>query len=111
MDNAGYTTLTRQSGLLREMTVVVAKTPRRDPRIAVFGGTKFSTSTQLSHRILNMFRQNAWPELPEHTAEHRNLGFLNAQRHASLMPQVNRIKHFANGKLISKRHKRHMNRG
>jgi ATP-dependent Lhr-like helicase len=31
-------------------------------------GTKFATSTQLSDRILTMFRQDDWPELPGHTA-------------------------------------------
>ena len=32
-------------------------------------GTKFATSTQLSARILAMFRQDDWPELTAHTAD------------------------------------------
>ena len=71
---------------LREMVVEVSPNARKKPKIAVFGGTKFSTSTQLSHRILNMFRQNAWPELPEHTAE-----WLGLQRDVSKLPQADRL--------------------
>ena len=54
---------------LREMTVEVSRDPGRKPKVAVFSGTKFATSTQLSHRILRMFRQDSWPELPAHTAD------------------------------------------
>ncbi|MCG6904624.1 MAG: DNA ligase-associated DEXH box helicase, partial [Rhodobacter sp.] len=71
---------------LREMTVVVSPDARRKPRIAVFGGTKFATSTQLSHRILRMFQQQSWPELPDHTAE-----WLGLQRQVSRLPEVDRL--------------------
>ena len=71
---------------LREMTVEVVPDARRKPRIAVFGGTKFATSTQLSHRILAMFRQQNWPELPEHTAN-----WLALQRQVSKLPEAGRL--------------------
>jgi ATP-dependent Lhr-like helicase len=50
---------------MREMVVEVTRTPWQKPKIATFMGTKFATSTQLSDRILTMFRQDDWPELPE----------------------------------------------
>ena len=53
---------------LREMTVQVSRAPGRAPKVAVFSGTKFATSTQLSHRILRSFQQPDWPDLPPHTA-------------------------------------------
>ena len=49
---------------LREMTVEVSRNPGRKPKIAVFSGTKFATSTQLSARILAMFKQDSWPPCP-----------------------------------------------
>ncbi len=53
---------------LREMTVVVGPTPRKDPKIAVFGGTKFSTSTQLSDRVSRLLNTpETWQSLPDHT--------------------------------------------
>ncbi|MDH3263078.1 MAG: ligase-associated DNA damage response DEXH box helicase [Paracoccaceae bacterium] len=71
---------------LREMTVEVSRERGREPRIAVFMGTKFSTSTQLSQRILKMFRQPAWPELPAHTA-----AWLALQREVSKLPEAQRL--------------------
>ncbi|MBM9596428.1 ligase-associated DNA damage response DEXH box helicase [Roseitranquillus sediminis] len=71
---------------LREMIVEVTRRADREPRIAAFMGTKFATSTQLSHRILRMFEQQAWPELPRHTAE-----WLALQRRVSHLPQADRI--------------------
>lgn len=71
---------------MREMTVEVSKTPWEKPKIATFMGTKFATSTQLSDRILQMFRQEAWPELPSHTAD-----WLALQRRASRLPERNRL--------------------
>ena len=52
---------------LREMTVEVSRTPGRDPKVAVFSGTKFATSTQLSERVLQILQQPDWPDLPAHT--------------------------------------------
>lgn len=71
---------------LREMTVEVSKDPGRKPRFATFMGTKFATSTQLSERILRMFQQSSWPELPRHTAE-----WLSLQREVSRLPEPDRL--------------------
>jgi ATP-dependent Lhr-like helicase len=49
-------------------------------------GTKFANSTQLSQRILRMFDQPDWPELPTHTAE-----WLGLQRKYSKLPEPDRI--------------------
>lgn len=68
---------------LREMTVEVTRNASKKPKIAVFSGTKFATSTQLSHRILEMFRQDSWPGLPRHTAE-----WLALQREVSELPRA-----------------------
>lgn len=65
---------------LREMVVQVSRDKGRKPKIATFMGTKFSTSTQLSQRILTMLQQRDWPTLPAHTSEwlqlHRSLSQL-----------------------------------
>ncbi|KAJ54093.1 helicase [Actibacterium mucosum KCTC 23349] len=66
---------------LREMTVEVTRTPGATPRIAVFSGTKFATSTQLSDRILQLFKLSSWPDLPGHTAD-----WLALQRDMSRLP-------------------------
>lgn len=71
---------------LREMTVEVSKDARKKPKVAVFGGTKFSTSTQLSQRILRLFQQDTWPDLPAHTSE-----WLELQRDISQLPQPGRL--------------------
>ncbi|MBM1221545.1 ligase-associated DNA damage response DEXH box helicase [Ponticoccus sp. SC2-23] len=71
---------------LREMTVEVSRRADRKPKIATFMGTKFATSTQLSARILEMFRQDSWPDLPGHTQD-----WLTLQREVSKLPEANRI--------------------
>ncbi len=71
---------------LREMTVEVTRRADKPPKIATFMGTKFATSTQLSARILRMFRQDQWPELPRHTAD-----WLELQRRVSKLPEADRI--------------------
>jgi len=71
---------------LREMTVVVSRDAAKKPKIATFMGTKFATSTQLSARILEMFAQESWPQLPRHTAE-----WLALQREVSRLPQQGRL--------------------
>ncbi|MGB2201979.1 MAG: ligase-associated DNA damage response DEXH box helicase [Pseudooceanicola atlanticus] len=88
--NAGDTFLiggriVRYEGL-KEMTVEVTRAAVRKPKIAVFSGTKFATSTQLSHRILRMFQEDSWPALPRHTAE-----WLALQREVSSLPQPGRL--------------------
>ncbi len=71
---------------LREMVVEVSRRADRKPKIATFSGTKFATSTQLSDRILRMFAQPDWPQLPHHTAE-----WLCLQREISRLPQSDRL--------------------
>lgn len=71
---------------LREMTVEVSRNASKKPKIATFMGTKFSTSTQLSQRILKLFQQDDWPELPQHTAD-----WLGLQRNMSRLPEPNRL--------------------
>ena len=71
---------------LREMTVEVTNRANKAPKIATFAGTKFATSTQLSARILRMFSQETWPNLPAHTA-----AWLHLQRDVSQLPRAGRI--------------------
>ena len=71
---------------LREMTVEVTRTPGRDPKVAVFSGTKFATSTLLTDRILQLFQQENWPDLPAHTAN-----WLALQRETSRLPTRNTL--------------------
>lgn len=71
---------------LRELTVEVSNRPSKTPKIATFAGTKFATSTLLSARILKIFAQNTWPQLPAHTAD-----WLQMQRDISQLPQSGRI--------------------
>jgi ATP-dependent helicase Lhr and Lhr-like helicase len=71
---------------LSEMTVEVTRQPSRDPRVAVFNGTKFATSTLLTHRILAMFQAETWPDLPAHTAS-----WLAMQRQVSRLPEIDRL--------------------
>lgn len=71
---------------LREMTVEVSRHADKKPKIATFMGTKFSTSTQLSDRILGLFAQDDWPDLPAHTAD-----WLALQRQVSRLPERGRL--------------------
>jgi ATP-dependent Lhr-like helicase len=67
---------------LRDMVVEVSRTTHQNPKIATFLGTKFATSTQLCDRILAMFDQPDWPDLPAHTRD-----WLHLQRRLSRLPQ------------------------
>ncbi len=71
---------------LKELTVEVSRSPGRDPKVAVFNGTKFATSTLLTQRILDIFGQDRWPDLPTHTAQ-----WLSLQREVSRLPQPDRL--------------------
>ena len=71
---------------IREMTVEVSPRADKAPKIAVFSGTKFATSTQLSQRILAMFHDEDWSRLPRHTAD-----WLRLQSERSKLPEANRI--------------------
>ncbi|AWB47668.1 DNA ligase-associated DEXH box helicase [Gemmobacter aquarius] len=71
---------------LKELTVEVSRSPGRDPKVAVFNGTKFATSTLLTRRILDIFQQDRWPDLPTHTAQ-----WLALQREVSRLPDPDRL--------------------
>jgi ATP-dependent Lhr-like helicase len=71
---------------MRELVIEVSRTPHLKPKIATFMGTKFATSTQLSDRILEMFRQDDWPALPQHTRD-----WLAFQRKLSRLPERDRL--------------------
>ncbi|MCK0138313.1 ligase-associated DNA damage response DEXH box helicase [Aliiroseovarius sp. F47248L] len=71
---------------LREMEVQVSHDRGRKPKLAVFSGTKFSTSTQLSTRILDLLHRTPLPDLPRHT-----LDWIELQREVSQLPRVGRI--------------------
>ncbi|WP_146590704.1 ligase-associated DNA damage response DEXH box helicase [Puniceibacterium confluentis] len=71
---------------LRDLVVEVSRDPGKKPKIATFMGTKFATSTQLSARIVAMFQQDSWPDLPGHTAQ-----WLALQRDVSRLPEPGRL--------------------
>ena len=71
---------------LNEMTVEVTRSPGRDPKVAVFSGTKFATSTLLTQRILDILQHESWPDLPRHTAQ-----WLTLQREVSQLPKPGRL--------------------
>ncbi|MEO0358710.1 MAG: DEAD/DEAH box helicase, partial [Pseudomonadota bacterium] len=71
---------------LKEMTVEVTRRASDKPKIATFLGTKFATSTQLTHRILGMLQQDDWPALPPHTRD-----WLRLQKQVSYMPKADRL--------------------
>ena len=71
---------------LREMTVEVTRDKGRKPKIATFSGTKFATSTQLSHRILRLFQDGNYDALPDHTAE-----WLRLQKQVSSLPETDSL--------------------
>ena len=66
---------------LREMVVEVTQNANRQPKIATFMGTKFATSTKLSDRILDTFKNENWEDLPEDT-----INWLNKQKEFSELP-------------------------
>lgn len=71
---------------LNELTVEVTRQPGRQPKVAVFGGTKFATSTLLADRIMALLQQPRWPDLPDHTAR-----WLALQREVSRLPAPDRL--------------------
>lgn len=71
---------------LREMTVEVSRNAAKKPKVATFLGTKFATSTQLSARVIEIFQQDSWPDLPAHTAD-----WLALQRNRSQLPEPGRL--------------------
>ena len=71
---------------LRDMTVEVSRQANKKPKIAVFSGTKFATSTQLSARILSRFATKNWSGLPRHTVH-----WLEQQTRISTLPLPDRL--------------------
>lgn len=71
---------------MSEMQVDVTRDPGRKPKIAVFGGTKFATSTQLSARILAYLKAGDFSDLPAHTAD-----WLIHQSEVSQLPTAERL--------------------
>ncbi len=71
---------------LREMTVEVSRQRGREPKIAVFSGSKFSTSTKLALRMLRFLQAGDWTGLPAHTAQ-----WLDLQREVSRLPEPGRL--------------------
>ncbi len=71
---------------LKEMHVEVSRDRGRKPKVAVFMGTKFSTSTQLSARILTLLRRGDLSALPEHTSD-----WIRLQAEQSQLPRAGRV--------------------
>ncbi|SHI54378.1 ligase-associated DNA damage response DEXH box helicase [Wenxinia saemankumensis] len=71
---------------LKEMVVEVSRRSDKEPRVATYGGTKFSTTTELQHRILDLLNSGEWDALPGHTRD-----WLALQRDRSLMPRADRL--------------------
>ena len=67
---------------LREMVVQVTKQAAKKPKIAVFSGTKFATSTQLSARVIDRLNNPDQSMLPDHTRD-----WLDVQKQVSNLPQ------------------------
>ena len=71
---------------LREMIVEVSRKPGKKPKIAVFSGTKFATSTLLCDRILKTLEEKRWENLPDYLCR-----WLKQQETYSKLPQSNSL--------------------
>ncbi|GMG83683.1 ligase-associated DNA damage response DEXH box helicase [Paralimibaculum aggregatum] len=72
---------------MRELTLQVSPATSREPKIAVFAGTKLATSVRLSHRVMEMLSDPAeWGRLPGHTRD-----WLELQRARSALPGRERL--------------------
>ena len=72
---------------LREMTVVVSPSGGKDPKIAVFSGTKLAASTRLMERVLDILNApERWTDLPDHTSD-----WLRLQAQVSQFPTMDRL--------------------
>jgi ATP-dependent Lhr-like helicase len=72
---------------LRELVVEVSRAPSREPKIAVYAGTKLATSTLLSHRVIELLADpDRWRSLPGHTRE-----WLELQAEVSRLPEPGRL--------------------
>ena len=72
---------------LHEMTVQVSPDPGREPKIAVFAGTKLATSVKLSHRVMTRLSEpGRWGELPAPVR-----AWLSLQARESRLPEPERL--------------------
>ncbi len=72
---------------MKDMTLQVSPSEGREPKIAVFMGTKLATSVQLSHRVMDMISEpGAWAALPGPVRD-----WLELQRERSRMPSRARL--------------------
>jgi len=71
---------------LKEMHVEVSRDRGRKPKVAVFMGTKFSTSTQLSARVLDLLHRDDLSALPPHTRD-----WIRLQAEVSRLPRTGRV--------------------
>ncbi len=71
---------------LRELVVQVSPAGGKRPKLPVFSGSKFSTSTQLSTRILGLLQPEARTALPAHTSE-----WIALQEAVSALPGPDRL--------------------
>ncbi|RMH44319.1 MAG: DNA ligase-associated DEXH box helicase, partial [Alphaproteobacteria bacterium] len=71
---------------MREMVVEVSRRPDRAPKIAVYAGTKFATSTTLCARILDICQNPDTRDMPEATR-----AWLELQKRLSRLPAPDRL--------------------
>jgi ATP-dependent Lhr-like helicase len=72
---------------MHELTVQVSPAAGREPKIAVFMGTKLATSVALSHRVIEMLAEPArWEALPGPVRD-----WLELQRERSALPAPDRL--------------------
>ncbi|MEM7507727.1 MAG: ligase-associated DNA damage response DEXH box helicase [Pseudomonadota bacterium] len=72
---------------LREMTLQVSPSPGKEPRIAVFSGTKLATSAGLSARVIGLLADpSSWDRLPTPVAD-----WLRMQQQVSRLPGPGRL--------------------
>jgi ATP-dependent Lhr-like helicase len=70
-----------------ELTVQVSPSPSREPKIAVYYGTKLATSTLLSHRVVELLASpQRWPALPPAVRD-----WLELQDHYARLPTPGRL--------------------
>jgi len=81
---------------LRDMVVEVSPSAARRPRVPVFSGTKFSTTTQLADRVARLIGGRDWSALPRDTR-----GWLALQAEVSALPRPGRllVERFTHGGL------------
>ena len=71
---------------IREMVVEVSRERHRMPKIAVFSGTKFSSSVLLCQRVIALLQAGQWPQFPPEISN-----WLQTQMRMSRMPRADRL--------------------